>query len=73
MNDKQADTSAEKGPRLLGKWDYLGCAFFALLAGLGDHTLLLGAAGIEYAVGRFIGILVIWALLKMLFLKITGR
>ncbi len=60
---------AEKVPRLLGKWDYIGCAIFALLAGLGDHTLLLGAAGIEYAIGRFIGVLVIWGILKMVILR----
>jgi hypothetical protein len=68
MTNKEDESPAEKGPRLLGKWDYIGCAILALLAGLGDHTLLAGAAGIEYSIGRFVGVLVLWAIIKMVIL-----
>jgi len=44
-----------------------------VLTGLGGHTLLEGLGGIEYGVGRFIGILVIWALLKMAFLWVKRK
>ena len=73
MTNKQVKVPEEKGPRLLGKWDYIVCALLTVLTGLGGHTLLEGLGGIEYGVGRFIGILVIWALLKMAFLWVKRK
>lgn len=67
MTDKQlevpAGLPAEKGPRLLGKWDYIGCGVLALAASPG--ALSGRPEGIEYAVGRYIGVLVMWGLLKI--------
>jgi hypothetical protein len=73
MTDKQGEVPTEKGPRLLGKWDYIVCAFLALMVGLGDHTLFAGAAGIEYCIGRFIGMLVLWGIIKMVFLWVKRK
>ena len=74
MNSQQVEAPKETtGPRLLGKWDYIGCAIVALLAALGNHVLSAGLAGIEYMIGQFIGVLVLWALLKMVFLWVKRK
>jgi len=72
-NEHVEEPTTGKGTRLLGKWDYSICALLTIVAGLGDHTLLMGTAGIEYALGRFIGILLIWTVIKMVFLWIREK
>ena len=61
-----------KGPRLLGKWDYIGCAIVAVLTGFGS-LLISGSYPLGYAFGRFIAILVFWAVIKLLVLWVRGK
>jgi len=61
MTDPQTEKPKKaKGPRLIGKWDYIGCGILTLLAALGERS-----AGIEALLGKFIGVLILWFVCKM--------
>jgi hypothetical protein len=69
-----AESKKMKGPRLLGKWDFLGCAIFATLAAFGNHALADGAVvAIENIIGRFIGTLLLWAIIRTVFLWVKDK
>jgi hypothetical protein len=74
MTDQQTEKPKEvKGPRFLGKWDYIGSTILALLSTAGDHIHLLSVEGISYLIGRFIAVLLVWALIKMLIERIRRK
>jgi hypothetical protein len=70
-----AASGAGKRVRFLGKWDLIVCAILSIL-GLASNrnpTLLTSSeAWVPYLIGRFVGILALWALLKGTFLFIRN-
>jgi len=64
-----------KKTRVLGKWDLVVCAALSVLGLASNRSAALwtnGAKSIPFLIGQFVGILVIWTLLKGGFLFVKG-
>jgi len=67
--------SVQRKTRVLGRNDIIGCAIFSVLVLASNRNSTLGTSGAEWGsllIGYFVGILVLWALLKGGFLFVRN-